>query len=117
MRALTAAKTGTEPAGMRKCGPSFRSIMVAWLMKNVESWANEMERAMVEAHTGKILMNDLNSSTCVTVHRFQRLFGLASSGFVTTAALSKNLQKSRTSMNHRKKFRPSAAFYFVIWEK
>lgn len=32
-------------------------------MKKVESWANEMERAMVEAQTGRTLRKDLNSST------------------------------------------------------
>lgn len=58
-----ALKTGTEPAGIVKLGPSFRSMMVAWLIKKVESWANEMERAIVDAHTGSILTKDLNSST------------------------------------------------------
>lgn len=37
MRAFKAANTGTEPAGMRKFGVSWRSMMVAWLMKKVES--------------------------------------------------------------------------------
>ena len=46
---------------------------------------------MVDAHTGRTLMKDLNSSTCVTVHVFHWL--LVSSGSVITAALSKNLQK------------------------
>lgn len=91
MRALTALKTGTEPAGMLKLVPRLRSMMVAWLMKKVDNCANEIDRAMVDAHTGRILIKHLNSSTCVTVHSFQRLFWLPS-GSVTTAALSKNLQ-------------------------
>jgi hypothetical protein len=91
MRALTALKTGTEPAGMTKLEPRVRSVKLAWLMKKVESWANEIERAMVDAHTGRTLMKDLNSSTWVTVHSLQRLLPLAS-GSVMTAALSKNLQ-------------------------
>lgn len=88
-----ALKMGTEPAGMVNLGPSFRSMMVAWLMKKVDSWANEMERAIVDAHTGRILMKDLNSSTWVTVQSFQR-FLVLTSGSITTAALSKNLWKS-----------------------
>lgn len=71
-------------------------MMLAWLMKKVESWAYEMERAMVDAHTGRTLMKDLNSSTWVTVNSLQRLRPLAS-GSVTTAALSKNLHKQNTS--------------------
>lgn len=47
---------------------------------------------MVDAHMGRTLMKHLNSSTWVTVHSIQRLFGLPS-GSVTTAALSKNLHK------------------------
>ncbi|XWS14518.1 hypothetical protein CRYUN_Cryun35bG0016700 [Craigia yunnanensis] len=85
-----ALKTGTEPAGIVKLGQSFRSMMVAWLIKKVESWANEMERAIVDAHTGRILMKDLNSCTWVTVQSVQRFLVLAS-GSITTAALSKNI--------------------------
>lgn len=98
MRALAALKTGTEPAGMTKLEPSRRSVMVAWLMKKVESWANEMERAMVDAHTGRTLMKDLNSSTWVTVHSLHRLRPLPS-GSVTTAALSKSLHKQNSCNN------------------
>ena len=89
---------------MTKSGPSFLSMMWAWLMKKVESWANEMERAMVEAHTGRILTKDLNSSTWVTVQSLQRLFVLASAS-VITAALSKNLKNESTTvtngLNHK----------------
>ena len=72
MRALTAEKTGTEPDGMTKLDPSFLSIRFAWLIKKVESCAKEIERAMVVAQIGKTLMKHLNSSTCVTVHKFHR---------------------------------------------
>lgn len=50
-----------------------------------------MERAIVDAQIGRILIKDLNSSTCVTVHNLH-LFLVMISGSVTTAALSKNLQ-------------------------
>ena len=83
-------KMGIEPAGIVKLEPSFRSMMFAWLMKKVESWAKEMESAIVDAHTGRILAKDLNSSTCVTVQSLQR-FLVSASGSVTTAALSKKL--------------------------
>ena len=86
-----ALKTGTEPGGMRKEGPSLRSMRMAWEMKKVESWAKEMERAMVEAHTGSTRRKDLNSSTWVTVHSLQRLVVWWSSRSAITAALSKNL--------------------------
>ena len=85
-------KTGMEPAGILKLGPKLRSMILAWLMKKVESWENERERAIVDAQIGRTLMKDLNSSTWVTVQSLQRLFVLASE-FVTTAALSKNLHK------------------------
>lgn len=86
-----AEKTGTEPDGITKFGPSFRSMVAAWLRKKVEIWAKEMERAMVVAHTGKTLMKHLNSSTCVTVHSFH-LFGVIEDWWSSpeTAALSKN---------------------------
>ena len=87
-----ALKTGTEPAGILKLPPPRRrSMIVAWLMKKVESCAKEMESAIVDAHIGRTLMKHLNSSTCVTVQRFQRFFGSAS-GSLTTAALSRNLR-------------------------
>lgn len=85
-----ALKTETEPAGISKLGPSFLSNMRAWLTKKVESWAKEMESAIVDAHTGRTLMKHFNSSTCVTVQSLQRFLLLASRS-VTTAALSKNL--------------------------
>lgn len=66
-------------------------MMLAWVRKNVESWANEIESAIVEAQIGSILMKDLNSSTCVIVHNFHLLLVIISWS-VTTAALSKNLQ-------------------------
>lgn len=91
MRALIAAKTATEPAGITKWGPSLRSMAVAWLMKKVESWAKEMDRAMVDAHTGRTLMKHLNSSTCVTVHSLHWFLVFNASGSVITAALSKKL--------------------------
>lgn len=87
-----ALKTGMEPAGMSKLGPRLRSMTRAWLTKKVESWEYEMERAIVDAQTGRTLMKDLNSSTWVTVQSLQRFFALAS-GSVTSAALSKNLRK------------------------
>lgn len=92
MRALTALKTGMEPGGIVKWWPKLRSMVLAWLMKKVESWENERERAIVDAHIGRTLMKHLNSSTWVTVQSLHRLFVL-DSGSVTTAALSKNLQK------------------------
>jgi hypothetical protein len=66
-------------------------MILAWLVKKVESWENERERAIVDAQIGRTLMKDLNSSTWVTVQSLQQ-FVLASE-FVTTAALSKNLHK------------------------
>jgi len=51
-----------------------------------------MESAIVDAHTGRILIKDLNSSTCVTVQSLQR-FLVSASGSVTTAALSKKLRQ------------------------
>lgn len=89
-RALTAPKIGTEPEGICKFGPRLRSMMEAWLTKKVENCAKEMERATVEAHTGRILMKNLSSSTWVTVQSLQR-FVLSHSGSVITAALSRNL--------------------------
>ena len=44
----------------------------------------------MDAHTGRILIKDLNSSTCVTVQSLQR-FAVSASESVTTAALSKKL--------------------------
>lgn len=87
-----ALKTVTEPAGIVKLGVSFLSMMLAWLVKKVASWVKEMDRAIVDAHIGRILIRDLNSSTCVTVHSFHR-FPVLASGSVTTAALSKNLRQ------------------------
>jgi hypothetical protein len=37
MRALRVLKTGTEAAGILKLELSFRSMMLAWLVKKVES--------------------------------------------------------------------------------
>ena len=91
-----ALKTGMEPGGMRKEWPRLRSMRMAWEMKKVESWAKEMERAMVEAHTGSTRRKDLNSSTWVTVHSLQRLVVWWSSGSAITAALSKNLHLEET---------------------
>ncbi len=92
MTALMALKTLTEPTGIVKLEESFRSMMEAWLMKKVASWAKEMDRVIVDAHMGRTLIRDLNSSTCVTVQSFHRFFVLAS-GSVATAALSKNLHQ------------------------
>lgn len=92
MMALMAEKTGTEPEGMTKLEPSLRSMTAAWLRKNVESCAKEMERAIVEAQMGNTLMKHLNSSTCVTVHSLHLFVVLNASGSAITAALSKNLQ-------------------------
>lgn len=94
MRGLIALKIGTEPVGMTKLVPgSLRSMTMDWLIKKVESCANEMERAMVDAQTGRILMKDLNSSTWVMVHNLHLLLELLPL-VLTTAALSKNLMKS-----------------------
>lgn len=77
--------------GMTKFVPgSLRSMIVDWLMKKVESCANDMERAMVDAQTGRILIKDLNSSTWVTVHNIHLLLVLLLL-LNATAALSKNL--------------------------
>lgn len=92
MMALMAEKTGTEPEGITKLEPSLRSMIEAWLRKNVESCAKEMERAIVDAHMGNTLRKHLNSSTCVTVHNFHLFVALNASGSDITAALSKNLQ-------------------------
>ena len=96
MRALTALKTGMEPCGIGKWWPKLRSMVLAWLMQKVESWENERERAIVDAHIGRTLMKHLYSSTWVTVQSLHRLFVLDSRS-VTTAALSKNLQKQNSS--------------------
>lgn len=48
---------------MLKLEPRLRSMTRAWLTKKVESWEYEMERAIVDAQTGRILMKDLSSST------------------------------------------------------
>lgn len=68
-----ALKTVTEPAGIVKLEESFLSMMLAWLVKKVASWVKEMDRAIVDDHIGRILIRDLNSSTCVTVHSLHRL--------------------------------------------
>ena len=39
-------------------------------MKKVESCVKEMEIVMVVAQIGKTLLKHLNSSTCVTMHKF-----------------------------------------------
>ena len=96
MRALTALKTGMKPCGIGKWWPKLRSMVLAWLMKKVENWENERERAILDAHIGRTLMKHLNSSTWVTVQSLHRLFVLGS-GSVTTAALSKNLQKQNSN--------------------
>lgn len=63
---------------MSKLGPKLWSMIRAWLKKKVESWENEMERAMVDAQTGRTLTKNLNSSTWVTVQSLHRFFALAS---------------------------------------
>lgn len=89
-----APNTGTDPAGISNFGLSFLSMIVAWLMKKVENCENEIESAIVVAHIGTTLTNDLNSSTCVTETSLQRFF-TSPSGPVITAALSRKLQVNR----------------------
>ena len=86
-----AEKTGTEPGGMVKRGPSLRSMIEAWVMKKVDICAKEMEREMVVAQMGRTRMKHLNSSTWVTVQSLHLLGVVRSWWSAIIAALSKNL--------------------------
>ncbi len=48
------------------------------VLEKVESWANEMDSAMVVVHTEMTLMKYFDSSTWVNGHSLQQLLSLAS---------------------------------------
>ena len=53
-----ALKTGVDPGGISKWDPSFRSMVLAWPMKKVESCEKEMARAIVDAQMGRTRTKD-----------------------------------------------------------
>lgn len=90
---LPTKKAVSDAGGISKDFPIWRSMVVACDTENVVIWAWTVQKIMVVAHMGNILINIFTSSTSVRVDRRHFLSDVvstrASVSFI--AALSKNL--------------------------